>query len=105
MPLITCPECESKISDLAQSCPKCGMPLSKKTTVSNTCPECNATVSGKDENCPKCGFPLLKKADESIKRQANDIASGWKIFKYLIYFAILFAVVTFVSDCIQNHQY
>lgn len=32
MALINCPECGSKVSDVAESCPKCGYPINKKVT-------------------------------------------------------------------------
>ncbi len=31
MPLITCPDCSSPVSDSAPSCPKCGRPLAAMT--------------------------------------------------------------------------
>jgi hypothetical protein len=31
MTLISCPECQRKISDQAQSCPQCGYPLAKRS--------------------------------------------------------------------------
>ncbi len=33
MPLITCPDCQAKISDAALSCIKCGRPMEAKSIV------------------------------------------------------------------------
>lgn len=44
MALIQCPECDTEISDTAQSCPKCGYPIKKKKTEKNTSPAKMATL-------------------------------------------------------------
>lgn len=36
MAIIKCPECEAEISDRAQSCPKCGVPMTSEKQVEET---------------------------------------------------------------------
>ena len=36
MPLTTCPDCKSEISDQAPACPKCGSPIAGKRTEQTT---------------------------------------------------------------------
>jgi len=47
MALISCEECGAEISDKAQSCPKCGFPISKESNQQSTI---KITDSNKDQN-------------------------------------------------------
>jgi predicted RNA-binding Zn-ribbon protein involved in translation (DUF1610 family) len=41
MPLVTCPDCGTEVSDQAPACPKCGRPTAKKVNKSGAwCPNC-----------------------------------------------------------------
>lgn len=66
MSLITCPECEGKVSDQAEQCPHCGFPIKKKlkTKVEMTnfviCWNCGWIPDGGFTGhtpCNWCGFP------------------------------------------------
>ena len=46
MPLISCPTCQSSVSDLAQSCPKCGHPIAGKKTEATTGLSALAVIAG-----------------------------------------------------------
>ncbi len=48
MPLITCPDCEKQISDIAPSCIHCGRPMKDSASV----PKLNAALTLVP--CPKC---------------------------------------------------
>ncbi len=55
MALINCPECGKEISDKAQVCPNCGVPLDNYVIV---CPDCGQEISNKANACPNCGRPI-----------------------------------------------
>jgi uncharacterized RDD family membrane protein YckC len=51
MALVTCSECQSQVSDMAVSCPRCGNVFSR-------CPECKSEVRAGEAACKSCGYPL-----------------------------------------------
>lgn len=55
MALIHCPECNSQISDKANTCPNCGYPMDSEMCL---CPECGQRIFSDLDSCPQCGFPL-----------------------------------------------
>jgi hypothetical protein len=82
MPLMSCPECDARISDKARFCPKCGFPVAEAFV---TCPECNKRVPRENDNCPECGCPLdharagARSADDSdlpARRSTRSDAAG-----------------------------
>jgi hypothetical protein len=54
MPLIECPECRGKVSELAPQCPQCGYPVSQLSK----CPECATLIEPARDACANCGFPV-----------------------------------------------
>lgn len=64
MALIKCPECQSEVSDKANTCPKCGYPVKEiaqcepSSTGMNICPKCGKIIAGK-EKCPDCGTKMI----------------------------------------------
>lgn len=53
MTLIKCSECGSDISDKANNCPKCGLPISSNKNI-RKCSKCGDIISAKDKKCPHC---------------------------------------------------
>ena len=51
MALISCPKCNTQISDKATQCPSCGF------VTRDNCPECGANRAINENICAKCGFP------------------------------------------------
>jgi DNA-directed RNA polymerase subunit RPC12/RpoP len=53
MPLIACPDCESKVSSEAPTCPNCGRPIKQASSSApavagaRLCPHCGAQAVGK----------------------------------------------------------
>lgn len=58
MALVNCPECNAVVSDKAEACQNCGLPISHVLDVRPLCPECGVEVSPMDAQCESCGFPL-----------------------------------------------
>ena len=60
MALVTCPECQHEVSDLALACPQCAYPYPGKRGVSEEklqhCSECGGVISKKAQSCPHCGI-------------------------------------------------
>lgn len=59
--LILCPECNTKVSDKAQTCPQCGFRIDSLIT----CPDCGKLVRPGTMVCPGCAYPFAQKASES----------------------------------------
>lgn len=72
MALIKCPECNNQISDKADACPHCGMPVKEMLSKisKRECPECGAMVEAESEECPECGyvFSEAEKKQESLEK-------------------------------------
>ncbi len=71
MALINCPECNGKISSVAESCVHCGC----KTTV---CPDCGEIHAGEKEACSACGFNLKKASEIKTGKGFKGILDYWK---------------------------
>ncbi len=60
MALVSCPECQHEVSDLALACPQCAYPYPGKRGVSEEklhhCSECGGVISKKAQSCPHCGI-------------------------------------------------
>ena len=55
MALINCKDCNSEISDSAESCPKCGAPVPKTIGADEEqCPHCMTVVHKDATKCPGC---------------------------------------------------
>lgn len=59
MALIECPECTAQISDQAESCIHCGLPI-ESIEQTRECPECGTDNAKETSSCENCGFPLEK---------------------------------------------
>lgn len=56
MPLINCKDCDTEISDSAESCPKCGAPVPKTLSADEAaCPHCMSVVHKDAWVCSGCG--------------------------------------------------
>lgn len=75
MALISCPECNHRISDQALKCPNCGCPRSKFIIPQpQLCPECGHPIQPEDNTCPNCGCPKAK-IDEFTQNKDTNQAS------------------------------
>jgi len=59
MALINCPECNAEVSDKAEVCLKCGLPIEALIA----CPECGIQNTAGTELCVKCGCPLNERGE------------------------------------------
>jgi hypothetical protein len=59
--IVSCPECNGKLSTGASRCPHCGYEAT-------SCPECGAKVSQQKEFCPDCGYRLKEPAPVQSSR-------------------------------------
>ena len=66
MALITCPECGENISDKADECIHCGLPLDYLQKDQISCPECGKLISDDAYKCVNCGFPIGKGAYSEV---------------------------------------
>lgn len=71
MALITCPECQGKLSDLAYSCPHCGYPAramrleQKRFEYAKRAEEPKGVADCPMISCPRCRHGQIKRSDES----------------------------------------
>jgi uncharacterized membrane protein YvbJ len=71
MALVSCTECGNKISEKAQSCPKCGAP--NEVII---CAECTTEVNRDSKTCPNCGIDLVlqeQRPQENTHQDSNSI--------------------------------
>jgi hypothetical protein len=57
--LISCPECERRVSDRAKACPDCGFPVAEELAAAREAEELARTVAtreeaGREVDCPTC---------------------------------------------------
>jgi TM2 domain-containing membrane protein YozV/RNA polymerase subunit RPABC4/transcription elongation factor Spt4 len=104
MALIKCHECGHVMSTLAETCPNCGVAISKVETqqikTRKFCSRCGAEIDFQTEICPKCGVRVSQ--PKSVKSRTTAILlalflgglgahkfylgqTGWG-FVYLIFF-------------------
>ena len=55
--LITCPECNGKLSTTARACPHCGYVVPAPAP-KRICPECQGEVEPNRTNCQRCGYVM-----------------------------------------------
>jgi hypothetical protein len=67
MALVECAECGKRISDRAETCPKCGASNDRKD-----CPECGTSVSMGTGCCPECGYPLEEPERKSTRKRRSE---------------------------------
>lgn len=66
MAIIECVECKGKVSDLAETCPHCGAPVSlsiKTEPKEIECFECKMPIKADQNVCPNCGVRQALKGD------------------------------------------
>ena len=68
MALVQCPECDSEVSDQAESCPKCGL---KRPGDPKCCPECDALISPDMHSCRECGYRLRPTVRRQVRSRAT----------------------------------
>lgn len=73
MAIVGCPECAAQISDKAEKCPQCGVPLAKQF-----CKFCGEKIDTDCVICPKCGKQLKEIGgnDKNIIINNNNNASS-----------------------------
>lgn len=64
MALIHCPLCGGIVSDSAEKCVHCGLPLA-------VCADCGAVYDADDKKCPKCGCAVKKTLEKPAENQAE----------------------------------
>jgi len=79
--LISCPECNEKVSDKVRVCPHCGFQIDTLMK----CPDCGKLVRPGTTACPSCGYlfthlataaPMFSRTSDSVvKPEAREIAS------------------------------
>jgi len=65
--LISCPECNTKVSDKASVCPHCGFRIDTLIR----CPDCDKLVRPGTVACPGCGYPFSTARTLSDQRPAQ----------------------------------
>ncbi|OGU65670.1 MAG: zinc ribbon domain-containing protein [Stygiobacter sp.] len=90
MALLQCPECYSKVSSLAKSCPKCGAPLS----INNDIEKEITTVQLTSKKLKKqgCIFPILLIVIALMISQSSR--TGAQIGVFLVLAAVIIYFVT-----------
>lgn len=73
MALVECMKCNAKISNKADSCPKCACDEPFKKIISSICHECNAEIKLKEKICPNCGHPEPFSGNKFEKESTNNI--------------------------------
>ena len=80
MALVSCPECQHEVSDLALACPQCAYPYPGKHGASEkklqTCTECGGVISKKAQSCPHCGISCAN-ASESTPVREESKEESW----------------------------
>ncbi len=80
MALVSCPECQHEVSDLALACPQCAYPYPGKRGLSEEklehCSECGGVISKKAQSCPHCGISCAS-ALESPPVRAESKEESW----------------------------
>lgn len=80
MALINCKDCNSEISDSAESCPKCGAPVPR--TIGPNEEQCGHCMTVVDENatkCPSCGAVKGYLYDSRYGAAGRTSAIAWGI--------------------------
>ncbi len=75
MALVSCPECQHEVSDLALACPQCAYPYPGKRGVSEEklqhCSECGGVISKKAQSCPHCGISCASASESPPVREES----------------------------------
>ncbi len=79
MALVSCPECQHEVSDLALACPQCAYPYPGKHGVSEeklqACTECGGVISKKAQLCPHCGISCANASENTPVREESKVES------------------------------
>lgn len=96
MALINCKDCNSEISDSAESCPKCGAPVPKTIGPNEEqCPHCMATVHQDAIKCPGCRAVKGYLYDSKYGVAGKTLATGWSIFIFVLGLILMLTFNTF----------
>lgn len=71
--LISCPECNTKVSDKAHVCPHCGFRID--TLIK--CPDCGNLVPPETVACPVCGYPF---SSVHVTPEHRPLSNACRIF-------------------------
>lgn len=87
-PNMSCPECNTKITDQYVVCPNCGAQLKA------SCPNCKTPVEAGWKVCPTCANPLPEEYEVKKPKKAKDHL--WKILIAIIVIPITVLLIGFL---------
>lgn len=96
MALIKCSECGKEISDKAQSCPKCGNPISQ-VSKSRTCPKCGGSISNTATKCVHCYSQLDESTIIKPNNRTNALAVTGFLFGIISLFINLLGIISILG--------
>ena len=89
-----CPDCNKKLRDDANNCPRCGwkkskfnFPFFKKKTVTGVCQNCGKVFYNDETQCVRCGW--------KIKNKKDHISLGLCLISFLI---PLFGIIYWIAE-------
>lgn len=93
MSLIKCKECQNEISDKAESCPKCGAPVTRVIGENEErCGHCMTVVNKGATICPGCGarkgYPFGSDVSNSAIGVFFRIIGSAIVFSFMMFFVI-----------------
>ena len=118
MAVVICPDCKNEVSEYAESCPKCGFPVSKfmneneltdteKKFICPKCGFCNGWDDGKDSSiylrCKYCNATMVQ-TDETDEEVTNNFIKYSAKENYLKTLAMKFGKDKFSEDEFQKRE-
>ncbi len=118
MAVVICPDCKNEVSEYAESCPKCGFPVSKfmneneltdteKKFICPKCGFCNGWDDGKDSSiylrCKYCNTTMVQ-TDETDEEVTNNFIKYSAKENYLKTLAMKFGKDKFSEDEFQKRE-
>lgn len=118
MAVVICPDCKNEVSEYAESCPKCGFPVSKfmneneltdteKKFICPKCGFCNGWDDGKDSSiylrCKYCNTTMVQ-TDETDEEVTNNFIKYSAKENYLKTLAMKFSKDKFSEDEFQKRE-
>ena len=77
MALINCPECKREISDMAESCPQCGFPITKNASLKPALP--SMLWDSEEEGYISVKCPQCSKESRIKETAATKTTTGYKL--------------------------
>lgn len=113
MALISCSECQGKVSDKASACPHCGAPVEAVIQPDAcACPACGHAVAAEVKGCPKCkaifsddGWQPERKSVQPSINTATDQKETKKssLWKWILGVPVAgFVLVMIIGSCAGN---